>query len=47
VRAVEETGLTILPFDQRQKIVPGLQAGSEAFLSEPITVKDAFSFEGP
>lgn len=47
VRAVEETGLTVLPFDQRQKRVPGLQAGSEVFLSEPITVQDAFFFEGP
>jgi hypothetical protein len=47
VRAVEETGLTVLPFDQRQKTAPGLQAGSEAFLSEPITVQDAFFFEGP
>jgi hypothetical protein len=47
VCAVEETGLTVLPFDQRQMTVPGLQAGSETFLSEPITLQDAFFFEGP
>jgi hypothetical protein len=47
VRAVEEAGLTVLPFDQRQNTVPGLRAGSEAFLSEPISVQDAFFFEGP
>ena len=47
VRAVEETGLTVLPFDQRKNKIPGLRAGSEAFLSEPIRVQDAFFFEGP
>jgi hypothetical protein len=47
VRAVEETGLTLLPFDQRRNTVPGMRAGSEAFLSEPITVQDAFFFGGP
>jgi hypothetical protein len=46
VRAVEKTGLTILPFDQRQKTVPGLQADSETFLRQSITVQDAFFFDG-
>jgi len=35
------------PFDRRQKTVPGLRAGSATFLSGPITVQDAFFFEGP
>jgi hypothetical protein len=47
VRVAENTGLLVLPFDQRQKTVPGLRAGSEAFLNEPITVETAFFFEGP
>jgi hypothetical protein len=47
VRVAEKTGLLVLPFDQRQETVPGLHAGSEAFLNEPITVQTAFFFEGP
>jgi hypothetical protein len=47
VRAAEETGLTVLSFKERQKTVHGLQAGSDTFLSQPITVQDAFFFEGP
>src|ERR1700722_2923527 len=42
VRVAENTGLLVLPFDQRQETVPGLRAGSEAFLNEPITVETAF-----
>ena len=44
---VEETGLTILPFEQGQKTVPGLKAGGDVFLSQPLTVQDAFFFDGP
>lgn len=47
VRVLEMAGLKVLPFDQRQKIVPGLKATEEVFLSQPLRVQDAFFFEGP
>ena len=47
VGVLEMAGLKVLPLDQRQKIVPGLEAGGEVFLSQPLTFQDAFFFEGP
>jgi hypothetical protein len=46
-KVLEILGITILPEEEGQKIVPWLKPTEEAFLEDKVSVQNAFFFSGP